>query len=446
MDQGDHPLLHDGFQLLHHQRLIGPGQGLQDHSAGQGIGCGHLHQAYGSGKVQFLQDLLHRTIGRAAGDDHLPGSLGTLVPVEGQIADRLFDRLHPLDELQPHPAGVDREIDPAGGIGPESISLSSCLITNLVTCFVTRLVRLTILPSLSNHGRPLGQEAQGHIGPGVGDAGGGLDHHRLAPLLGEGERGGGHLLGLLGRRGLQDGQMGLPGQEPVVLLGVGAVHPGVVGHEDHQAAAHSHVGVGLQWFGGHVEPNPLHGGDRAQARHGTGDGGLGGHLLVHRPFGMVMEGTSASYQIPACLIINYTTCAIYTIFILPRRPLPGFGCQRLLDAQQGGHHLGGRGARIGRGQPQAAFQQSPGQGLVAQQWHGGARGSQQGLLQAQTFPSTLFGPEGSGGPGGPEAPFACAWFAASRLRAPMDRTSRRASKDDSRNTRVGASGSGSLSP
>ena len=70
---------------------------------------------------------------------------------------------------------------------------------------------------------------------------------------------------------------------PGVLLVLGGVHAGIVGHADDHAGVDPRVGDGKQGVGGHVHPHVLHDAGAALACQGGAEGHLHGHLLVGGP-------------------------------------------------------------------------------------------------------------------------------------------------------------------
>ena len=125
-----------------------------------------------------------------------------------------------------------------------------------------------------------------HHALGVGHTGTHLEEHRGVELLGQliGRLGEGQSLGRVG--GLQHGQLGRAGVVAGVLLILGGVHPGVVGHSDNHTGVDAGIGDGEQGIGGHVEANVLHAAEGPLARQTGAEGGLHGHLLIGGPFGV----------------------------------------------------------------------------------------------------------------------------------------------------------------
>ena len=132
----------------------------------------------------------------------------------------------------------------------------------------------------------LGALAALHHTLGVGDAGAHFQQHGGVILLRQviGQLGHGQRLGGIGR--LQHGDLGGTGIVPAVLLVLGAVHAGVVGHADDHAAVDTGVGNGEQGVRGHVQAHVLHAAEGALAGQGRAEGGFHGHLFIGGPFGV----------------------------------------------------------------------------------------------------------------------------------------------------------------
>ena len=87
----------------------------------------------------------------------------------------------------------------------------------------------------------------------------------------------------LGVRGLQHGDLGSNGIVPGVLLVLGGVHAGIVGHADDHAGVDPRVGDGKQGVGGHVHPHVLHDAGSSLTTHRGSMGHFQRHLLVGGP-------------------------------------------------------------------------------------------------------------------------------------------------------------------
>ncbi len=84
----------------------------------------------------------------------------------------------------------------------------------------------------------------------------------------------------------------------IVLFVLGAVHPGIVGRDHHEAALDADVGCGHQGIGGHVQSHVLHGHQCAATGEGSSYAHLQGYLLVHRPLyaGIRVVGPGQSFE------------------------------------------------------------------------------------------------------------------------------------------------------
>ena len=71
-----------------------------------------------------------------------------------------------------------------------------------------------------------------------------------------------------------------------ILLVLGAVHPGVVGDDDHHAGVDPGIAAGEQGICRYVEADVLHAAETALACQGCAERGLHGDLFVGRPFGV----------------------------------------------------------------------------------------------------------------------------------------------------------------
>ena len=131
--------------------------------------------------------------------------------------------------------------------------------------------------------RHLDRHARQHLPAAVGDARGGPQHHRRVELLGERERLGDEVVGLLAVRRLQHRDLGEPGVVAVVLLVLRRVHAGVVGADDDEAGVDAGERERHERVGGHVEADVLHGDDGAHAGERRAHGGLQRDLLVDAP-------------------------------------------------------------------------------------------------------------------------------------------------------------------
>ena len=118
---------------------------------------------------------------------------------------------------------------------------------------------------------------------GVGDAGGGVVHHRRPKSLAQFKGHPDELLGLLGIAGFHHGHLGHAGEEARVLLVHRAVHIGIVGHQHHEPGVDARIGQGHEGIRGHVEPHVFHGHHRAQATQRRPHSLVEGHFLVDRP-------------------------------------------------------------------------------------------------------------------------------------------------------------------
>ena len=117
----------------------------------------------------------------------------------------------------------------------------------------------------------------------MGHAGGQAHQHRNAESLREVERRADHVVGLLLRRGLEDGDQREFAVEARVLFVLRRVHRGVVGRHDDQTAVgagHRRVDEGV---GGDVHADMLHADQGALAGKRHAERLLHGGLLVGRP-------------------------------------------------------------------------------------------------------------------------------------------------------------------
>ena len=113
---------------------------------------------------------------------------------------------------------------------------------------------------------------------------GGADDDRHLVFLAQFETGRYHVVGFLRIGRLEQQALGELRERAVVLLVLRGMHAGVVGVDDHHAADGADVGEGHQGVHRHVEPNVLHGDQRADAGEGSTHADFHGDLLVDRPF------------------------------------------------------------------------------------------------------------------------------------------------------------------
>ena len=129
----------------------------------------------------------------------------------------------------------------------------------------------------------LDRHARQHLAAPVRDAGRGPQHDGRVELLGERERLGDEVVGLLAVRRLQHRDLGEPGVVAVVLLVLGRVHAGVVGADDDEPGVDAGERERHERVGGDVEAHVLHGDDGAHAGQRRAHGGLERDLLVDAP-------------------------------------------------------------------------------------------------------------------------------------------------------------------
>ncbi len=115
--------------------------------------------------------------------------------------------------------------------------------------------------------------------------GGTKEYGRVKPLT-DLERTFRELLRLPGIGRLQHGNLRREGVIPVVLLVLGAVHFGVIGRNDDEAAPNARVGRREEGVGRHVQPHVLHGRKGPRPREGCAEAHLHRHLLVGGPLGV----------------------------------------------------------------------------------------------------------------------------------------------------------------
>src|SRR5665647_1106911 len=101
------------------------------------------------------------------------------------------------------------------------------------------LLRVPLEPALWR----LFNGADGHPRTRVAHPCRGPDEDWGAPGLAGGEGGSGEVVGLLAVRRLEDRHPGKCSKDTGVLLVLGAVHPGIVSDEDHEAATHPDEGT-----------------------------------------------------------------------------------------------------------------------------------------------------------------------------------------------------------
>ena len=243
-------VFHDGVQFLNNHKLLDLGGKVADELLGQGMDHAQLEHGYA-----VPEHFLYILVGGGGGDDaHV--SAAHLHPVQGGGLSVLGKFCHTLLH-----EGVA-----ADGVAGHHDVLGDVLLIGLGGDFLT--------------GSGL------HHGLGVGHAGAHLQQHRTVKLLGDliSGLGEGQSLGRVG--GLQHGQLGSHGIVPGVLLVLGGVHAGVVGHGDDHARIHTGVCHGEQGVGGHVQAHVLHGAEGALARQTCAEGGLHGYLFIGSPLGV----------------------------------------------------------------------------------------------------------------------------------------------------------------
>ena len=123
-------------------------------------------------------------------------------------------------------------------------------------------------------------------GTAVGHAGGHAHEHGEANLLAQLVGLLHHVIGLLLGAGLQRGNHRELAIEAAVLLVLGGVHRGVVGHEDHQTAVHTRHARVNERVGAHVQAHMLHADQGALAHEGHAEGSLHRRLFVGTPAAM----------------------------------------------------------------------------------------------------------------------------------------------------------------
>ena len=128
--------------------------------------------------------------------------------------------------------------------------------------------------------------AQFHQASGVGDAGGQPQDHGRVKLLGQliGELGKLLTLGRIG--GLQHGDLGADGVIAAVLLVLGGVHAGIIGHSDHHAAVYADIGHGKKGISRYVQSHVLHSRKRTRAGKAGAGRHFHRHFLIGRPFAL----------------------------------------------------------------------------------------------------------------------------------------------------------------
>ena len=125
--------------------------------------------------------------------------------------------------------------------------------------------------------------ARHHYPLDVADTGRETQDHRGVELFRDGEGLPGHLIGLLGVGGLQDGEVGEAAPVAGILLVLGGGQAHVVRHGHHQTPTNPNEGLGHEGVRGHVQAHVFHGAEGAATRQGGADGHFQGHLLVYRP-------------------------------------------------------------------------------------------------------------------------------------------------------------------
>ena len=172
----------------------------------------------------------------------------------------------------------------------------------------------------------LRQGAQDHVAPAVADPGGHPDQHDLPRFLGELEGVGDHVLGLLHRRGLQQGDARghrLPAGVELVGGGVGA---GVVAGDDHKPPLYPGLGGAVERVRHAQKAVLLHYAQSPAIGQGRARAGLQGADLVGGPLRV-------------------------------KAPLPG-------NFSQHSQHLGGGRAGVGGGEIDSGLHRAPHDGLV----------------------------------------------------------------------------------
>ena len=71
-----------------------------------------------------------------------------------------------------------------------------------------------------------------------------------------------------------------------VLLVLGAVHTGVIGNQNHKAAAHAHIGRNIKRVRRNIKPDMLHSGKSPCAADRRTEGNLNRNFFVGRPLGV----------------------------------------------------------------------------------------------------------------------------------------------------------------
>ena len=105
-------------------------------------------------------------------------------------------------------------------------------------------------------------------------------------LLREVEGGFHHVERLLGRGRVEHGHLRERGEPARVLLGLRRDGPGIVGHNEHQAAAHAHVVQAHERVACHVQPHLLAREQPARTRERCAEEQLKRHFLVGGPLYM----------------------------------------------------------------------------------------------------------------------------------------------------------------
>jgi len=166
--------------------------------------------------------------------------------------------------------------------------------------------------------------AQGHVFLRVGDPRGHPHHHGRVEPLAEVERLLNELLGLRGTGRLQHRHLRVDRHPAGVLLVLGGVHAGIVGDYDDESGVDAGVGGRHQRVHRDVKPHVLAGEQAADPGHRGAKGHLIGHLLVHGPLRV-----------------------------------------DVFEPRQGFQDFGGRGPRIGTGNPQTRLIGSVRQRFIA---------------------------------------------------------------------------------
>ena len=111
-------------------------------------------------------------------------------------------------------------------------------------------------------------------------------HHRGVESFADLEGGFDEIAAFFGIRRFQHRDLGKTADPTVVLFILGAVHPGIVGGDQHETAFDAGKGHGHQGIHGDVDTDMLHAGHGPAAGDGGADGDFHGDFFVGRPFGI----------------------------------------------------------------------------------------------------------------------------------------------------------------